>query len=48
MEDIFKGISLEKLKVREKFSKNFPCKFTPALVLHVLYLKGISFNKIDS
>ena len=24
----------------EKFYKDFPCKFTPALVLHVLYFKG--------
>ena len=25
------------MKLRENFSKDFPCKFTPALVLHVLY-----------
>ena len=31
------------MKLRENFSKDFPCKFTPALVLHVLHLKGISF-----
>ena len=25
------------MKLRENFSKDFPCKFTPALVLHVLH-----------
>ena len=28
---------LLKLKLRENFSKDFPWKFTPALVLHMLY-----------
>ena len=33
------------MKLREKFYKDFPCKFTPALVLHVLYFKGDFFYK---
>ena len=37
---------LWKIEAEGKILKGFPCKFTPALVLHVLYCKGDFFYNL--